>query len=123
MKSISAKLTILNLVCALLAVAVLYVLMDRQLTKVMNDRFVNQGQTVAGAMAKSAEPFLVTHDLTSIQSAVDQVLAIEDVEWAYVLAPDGHVVAHTFVPKFPDALKEASGKNQGVWTVRLPQSK
>jgi len=68
---------LLNLVGALLAVAVLYVLMDKQLTAVMNDRFVNQGQTVAGAMAKSVEPFLVSHDITSIQSAIDQVLTVQ----------------------------------------------
>ncbi len=120
MKTVSAKLTALNLACAVLVVGVLYVLMNRELTSILNDRFINQGQTVAAAMAKSVEPFLVNHDLTSIQSALDQVLAIQDVEWAYVMAPDGQVLAHTFVPKFPDSLKEPSRSGKSVWQAILP---
>jgi PAS domain S-box-containing protein len=122
MRSVSAKLTVLNLFCAALVAAALYFLMDRQLTRIMKERFVGQGHTVAAATAKSVEPFLIDHDPTSIQSAIDQVLALPDVEWAYVSDPGGRVLAHTFIPKFPDALIKSDGSSRDVWQVKLPES-
>src|SRR5690242_1031951 len=98
MRTVSAKLTTLNLLCAAMVAAALFLLMDKQLTSILRQRFVGQGLTVATATAKSVEPYLIDHDSTSIQSAIDQVLAIPDVEWAYVADPGGHVLAHTFIP-------------------------
>jgi PAS domain S-box-containing protein len=120
MKSISRKLTTLQLVCAVLVVAVLYMLMNRQLSQRMTENFMAHGDVVAAALAKSVEPALVSRDLTSVQSALDATLSIPDVAWAYVIAPDGQVLAHTFVPKFPDTLREQtqSLKNQSL--VELP---
>jgi signal transduction histidine kinase/CheY-like chemotaxis protein len=106
MKSISRKLTTLQLVCAVLVVVVLYTLMNRQLSQRLTENFMAHGDVVAAALAKSVEPALVSRDLTSVQSALDATLSIPDVEWAYVTAPDGHVLAHTFVPKFPDTLSD-----------------
>jgi hypothetical protein len=85
--------------------SVLYALMDRQLTRRMTANFISHGEVVAEALAKSVEPALVGRDLTSVQSALDGVLSIANVQWAFVTGPDGRVLAHTFVPKFPDALK------------------
>src|ERR1700722_6069274 len=95
-----------QLVSAVLVIAVLYALMDRQLGRRMTADFVSHGDVVAEALAKSVEPALIGRDLTSVQSALDAVLDIADVEWAFVTAPDGRILAHTFVPKFPDALKK-----------------
>ncbi len=108
MKTISKRLTTLQLVCAVLVVAVLYTLMNRQLSQRMTENFMAHGDVVAAALAKSVEPALVNRDLTSVQSVLDATLSIPDVEWAYVAAPDGQVLAHTFVPKFPETLKEQS---------------
>jgi two-component system, sensor histidine kinase and response regulator len=119
MKSISRKLTTLQLFCAVLVVAVLYTLMNRQLSKRMTESFMAHGDVVAAALAKSVEPALVSRDLTSAQSVLDATLSIPDVEWAYVTAPDGRVLAHTFVPKFPDTLREQSQsvKNRSLITL------
>jgi signal transduction histidine kinase/CheY-like chemotaxis protein len=109
MKSISAKLIILQLVCAVIVVAVLYGLMDHQLSHRMTANFQIRGEIVTEALAKSVEPAMVARDLTSAQSSLDAVLGIPSVEWAFVTGPDGRVVGHTFVPKFPDSLKKQMG--------------
>ena len=106
MKSISKKLTTLQLICAVLVVAVLYTLMNRQLSQRLTENFMAHGDVVAAALAKSVEPALVSRDLTSVQSALDAILSIPASAWAYVTAPDGRVLAHTFVPKFPDTLRD-----------------
>jgi len=120
MKTISRKLTTLQLVCAVLVVAVLYTLMNRQLSQRMTENFMAHGDVVAAGLAKSVEPALVNRDLTSVQSALDATLSIPEVAWAYVTAPDGRVLAHTFVPKFPDSLREQSQslKNRSLITLQ-----
>src|SRR5206468_8000421 len=107
-------------VCAVLVVAVLYTLMNRQLSQRMTENFMAHGDVVAAALAKSVEPSLVNRDLTSVQSVLDATLSIPDVDWAYVAAPDGRVLAHTFVPKLPDTLREQtqSLKNRSLITLR-----
>jgi len=120
MKSIAAKLTISQLAGALLVVAVLYSLMERQLSRRMIENFSAHGDVVAEALAKSVEPPLINHDLTSVQSSLDATLGISNVEWAYVTAPGGQVLAHTFVPKFPDALKKKSQNLQNRSLITLP---
>jgi two-component system sensor histidine kinase/response regulator len=123
MKSISRKLTTLQLVCAVLVVALLYTLMNRQLSQRMTESFMTHGDVVAAALAKSVEPALVNRDLTSVQSALDASLSIPDVEWAYVTAPDGHVLAHTFVPKFPDELRKQTQDLKDRSLIALPEDK
>jgi signal transduction histidine kinase/CheY-like chemotaxis protein/HAMP domain-containing protein len=120
MKSISAKLLALQLVSALVVIAVLYALMDRQLTRRMTANFMSHGEVVAEALAKSVEPALVGRDLTSVQSALDAVLSIANVQWAFVTGPDGRVLAHTFVPKFPDALKNRPRDPLDHFAITLP---
>src|SRR5580704_4712650 len=105
MKSISGKLTILQLACALLVVVVLFWVLDRQLSVQMRANFAAHADVIASALAKSVEPALINRDITSAQSSLDAVLSIPGVQWAYIEAPDGTVLAHTFVPQFPPALK------------------
>jgi two-component system sensor histidine kinase/response regulator len=123
MKSISRKLTALQLVCAVLVVAVLYTLMNRQLSQRLTENFMAHGDVVTAALAKSTESPLVSRDLTSVQSALDATLSIPDVEWTYVTGPDGRVLAHTFVPKFPDALKEPNQGLKNRSLITLPGEK
>jgi signal transduction histidine kinase/CheY-like chemotaxis protein len=132
MKSISAKLITLQLGCAVLVVTVLYGLMDRELSRRMTANFQTHGEIVTEALAKSVEPALVSRDLTSAQSSLDAVLSITNVEWAFVAGPDGHVLGHTFVPKFPNALKKQmqdlkelsvvtfSNENKSILIIRKP---
>jgi signal transduction histidine kinase/CheY-like chemotaxis protein/HAMP domain-containing protein len=120
MKSISAKLLAVQLLSAVLVITVLYALMDRQLGRRMTANFVSHGEVVTEALAKSVEPALIGRDLTSVQSALDAVLDIADVQWAFVTAPDGRVLAHTFVPKFPDALKNLPVAPNDPSVITLP---
>ncbi|MGH9644825.1 MAG: hypothetical protein ACRD3Q_20675, partial [Terriglobales bacterium] len=121
MKSIARKLTSLQLVCAVIVVALLFTLMNRELSRRMTESFMTHGEVVAAALAKSVEPALVSHDLTSVQSALDASLTIPNVEWAYVAALDGRVLADTFAPKFPDALKEQSQSIKTGCLIRVVQ--
>jgi len=132
MKSISAKLISLQLICAVLVVAVLYGLMERQLSRRMTTNFQTRGEIVAEALAESVEHAMVDRDLTSVQSSLDAVLTVPDVEWAFVAGPDGRVLGHTFVPKFPDTLKKQmqglkelsvitlSSENKSIMIIRKP---
>jgi signal transduction histidine kinase/CheY-like chemotaxis protein/HAMP domain-containing protein len=120
MKSISAKLLAVQLVSAVLVITVLYALMDRQLGRRMTANFVSHGEVVAEALAKSVEPALIDRDLTSVQSALDAVLDIADVQWAFVAGPDGRILAHTFVPKFPDALRNLPRDPHDHSAITLP---
>jgi PAS domain S-box-containing protein len=104
-KRISGKLAILQLACALLAVVVLYWVLDRQLSVQMRANFAAHADVIASALAKSVEPALISRDITSVQSALDAVLSVPGVQWAYIAAPDGSVLAHTFVPQFPPTLR------------------
>jgi hypothetical protein len=58
--------------CAVLVVVVLYSLMDRQLSRRMTENFMARGDVVAEALAKSVEPPLISHDLTSVQSSAPE---------------------------------------------------
>ena len=59
---------------------------------------------------------LVARDITSAQAAIDQVLRVRDVKWAYIAAPNGEVLADTFVPQFPDELaRQVSVVNDYAW--------
>jgi PAS domain S-box-containing protein len=71
----------------------------------MQTDFAAHGEVIASALAKSIEPGLIGRDITSVQSALDAVLSVAGVRWAYIEAPDGKILAHTFVPQFPPKLK------------------
>jgi two-component system sensor histidine kinase/response regulator len=119
MSSISSKFAVLQLVCASLVAVILYVSMDRQLLPRVTENFVTQCEVVTEGLAESVESSLVARDITSAQSAIDHVLRTPDVKWAYITAPNGEVLADTFVPQFPEQLKgKLSEVNDYAW-VRL----
>jgi PAS domain S-box-containing protein len=116
MNSISWKFALLQLFCALLVVLILYVCLDWQLLPRVKGSFVAQCEVVTASLAEAVEWTLVARDTTSVQAAVDQVLRVGDVKWAYVTAPDGEVLAHTFVPQFPrDLARQVSVVNDYAW--------
>jgi two-component system sensor histidine kinase/response regulator len=134
MKSVSTKLAIRQLLGAVLVIVVLYWVLDRQLSVRMQTDFSAHGDVITTALAKSVEPALINRDITSVQSALDAVLSVPGVQWAYVEGPDGTVLAQTFVPQFPPTLKgqlaaagnaahtSLAGKGQGQSTlvIRMP---
>jgi PAS domain S-box-containing protein len=116
MNSISWKFALLQLFCALLVVLILYFCLDWQLLPRVKESFVAQCEVVTAGLAEAVESTLVAKDTTSLQAALDRVLRVRDVKWAYVTAPDGEVLAHTFVPKSPGELaRQVSVVNDYAW--------
>ena len=119
MRSIAWKFALLQLVCASLVVVTLYVSLDWQFSPNVTESFVARCEVVTAGLAQSVEPSLVARDITSAQSDIDRVLNIPDVKWAYITAPNGEVLADTFVPQFPDELKrQLPTVNDYAW-IRL----
>ena len=119
MSRISSKFALLQLVCASLVAVILYASVDRQLLPQLTESFVTRSEVVTEGLAASVESSLVARDITSAQAAIDQVLSVPDVKWAYITAPNGEVLADTFVPQFPDQLKRnLSTVNDYAW-IRL----
>ena len=119
MSSISSKFALLQLVCASLVAVILYASMDRQLLPQLTQSFVTRSEVVTEGLAAAVEPSLVAGDSTSAQAAIDRMLRVPDVKWAYITAPNGEVLADTFVPQFPDELKRSlSAVNDYAW-IRL----
>ena len=119
MRSISWKFALLQLVCASLVVVILYASLDWQFSPRVTESFVAQCEVVTAGLAQSVEPSLVARDITSAQSAIDQVLSIPDVKWAYITAPNGEVLADTFVPGFPGELKRPIAMANDYAWIRL----
>ena len=116
MNSISWKFALLQLVCAFLVVLILYFCMDRQLLPRVKESFVAQCEVATAGLAQAVESPLVARDITSAQVAINQVLRDRDVKWAYITAPDGEVLAHTFVTQFPDELaRQVSVVSDHAW--------
>jgi signal transduction histidine kinase/DNA-binding response OmpR family regulator len=116
LKSIYVRLITLQLLSALLATAVLWELSERELTAFMSRGFRTHGRTITESIAHSVELSLANHDVTSVQSALDASLEMPDVRWAYVSAPDGRVIADTFVPTFPADLPRLKS-NEGEVSI------
>ncbi len=119
MSSISSKFALLQLVCASLVGVILYASMDRQLLPQLTKSFVARSEVVTEGLASSVESSLVARDITSAQAAIDRVLSVPDVKWAYLTAPDGEVLADTFVPQFPDQLKRSLAAVKDYAWIRL----
>jgi PAS domain S-box-containing protein len=123
MKSVFSKLMTLQVLCALLIVGILHSALDWSLRSRLYASFTLHGQTVADSLARAVEPHLVNHDLTSVQSALDTSLGIPDVAWAYVSDPQGHVLAHTFVPALPAFIATMDPSPRRAWVeMRAPET-
>jgi PAS domain S-box-containing protein len=97
MQSLSRRFAVLQLVCSPLAVVVLYLTVDRQVTPRMRESFVARCEVATQGLAASLEPHLAAGEMTSAQSAIDQEASIPNLKWAYVTATDGKVLAGTIL--------------------------
>jgi len=122
MQKMAVKLTALQLVNACLVIVVLYSLMDRELSRHMTDNFMTHGDVVTDSLSSAVESSLVNRDLTTLQSDIETTAAIPDVQWVFVTAPDGTLLAHTFVPTIPDRLEETARNLEDRSVILLPGS-
>jgi hypothetical protein len=119
MRSLSRRLVLLQLVSTPLVIVTLYVSMDRQLTPRVTQSFVAQCDAVTSGLVASLDPYLAAGDVTTARLAIEKVLSIPDVEWAYITAPNGKLLADTFVRQFPDDLKRPIPMVNGYAWIRL----
>ncbi len=120
MSTIASKLALLQLANAAVLVLLLYVLMQRQLSQHLTESFMAHGDVVATSLAQRVEPAMGNRYLTTVQSAVDATAAIPEVRWAFVSAPDGTILAHSFVPAIPTALNQMRRKLRNRDLISLP---
>jgi PAS domain S-box-containing protein len=105
MKRLARNLILIQCLCTALVGGVLSWLLTIHVTRTANSEFNTRGRTMAESLGKAVETHLINHDFVSVQSALDASLKMPNVDSAFVLAPDGKVVAHTFVPEFPEELR------------------
>ena len=95
MQSLSRRFAVLQLVCSSLAVVILCLAVDRQVTPRMRASFVAQCELATTDLTESLEPYLAAGEMTSAQLAIDQSSSIPNLKWVYVTAADGKVLAAT----------------------------
>ncbi len=88
-------------------------LLHRHLT----DEYVTTGRAIAMAIAAASPDALAAGDGASVQSMIDEFLRIDGVGYVLVTNRQGLVVAHTFIPRIPDALSVTPAQGDTVGRV------
>ena len=121
MTTLTRKLIASQVIAGLMAGALLFVLLQRQISRLMTQDFLNQGQTSARAMAAALEPMLRAKNTEGIERSLREGSAGAEADWAYVTDPNGAVVAHTFPGNFPFAVQITKRSSYaGVEQTSLP---
>ena len=100
-KSILAKIALLESVFMLLVGSLLCVLLERDFTKSMNEAFLTEGHNFTTRVSRDVEKVLARNRPSAVQPLLIQQLKVPNVKWAYLASPDGEVAAHTFGQEFP----------------------
>src|ERR1035437_9706265 len=102
MNSILSKLAVLQLLFMLLIGSLLYVLSERDTAVGLRQAFTSAGQAVALRTTRVFKPALLAkHNPATLQPLLIQQRAARKFEWAYLVSPDGEVLAHTFTNGLP----------------------
>ena len=72
----------------------------------LTDEYVSNASNIAKTIADSSVDILLNRNLTSLQSLIDQFVAIQGIKSIYVTDETGVFVAHTFVPGVPKVIQE-----------------
>jgi len=121
MATLTRKLVASQVMAGLMAGALLFVLLQRQISRVMTQDFLDQGRISARAMTVELEPKLRAGDSEGIRKSLEGGRAAAEADWAYVTDPNGAVVAHTFPGNFPFAVQLAKPSSYaGVDLATLP---
>ena len=97
----------LGLILLFSLVVILYVRasLGQALTRELDDK----GASVASALAARSTDLILTNNLFALHELVRETLENNaDVQYAFILAPDGSVVVHSFPTGFPPALLTAN---------------
>lgn len=61
-------------------------------------------QNIAKTIADSSAGILLNQNLATLQSLVDQFLAVQGIRYIYITSETGEFLAHTFVPGIPEEI-------------------
>ena len=109
--SVSIRTKILGIVLGLVLLLGLGVTVQVRytLTRAMDAQLQEQSVSVARDVAARATDLILTNDLYALHQLLRETQANnESVRYAFVLAPDGQILAHTFGAGFPAGLRPAS---------------
>ena len=109
--SVSIRTKILGIVLGLVLLLGLGVTAQVRytLTRAMDAQLQEQSVSVARDVAARATDLILTNDLYALHQLLRETQANnESVRYAFVLAPDGQILAHTFGAGFPAGLRDAN---------------
>ena len=109
--AVSIRTKILGIVLSLMVILGLGVTLQVRilLVQILEDRLQQQSVSIARDLAARSTDLLLINDLYSLhQLLMDTLANNEDVRYAFILDPQGQVVAHTFGEGFPAQLAQAN---------------
>jgi methyl-accepting chemotaxis protein len=101
---LGGKLVVPSAVTTLLTCVIMLAIASAQVKRGRSDGFVSKGEAIALALTFIAEQNL--DNAPSLQTAIDSSKLSRGVAYIYIEDADGSILAHTFSPNFPDALRK-----------------
>ncbi len=86
----------------------------------LSAEYAINARNVAKTVADSSVGILLSRDLASLQSLVDQFLEIQGIQYIYITSETGEFLAHTFVPGIPEEILAGDHANTEPVERRLP---
>jgi len=115
MKSILSKIALLESVFMVLVGSLLCVLLERDLASGLQESFTAKGYSVVARIGHDVETTWAKRNAAALQELLLEDAKLPNVEWAYLVSPDGEVVAHTFGEEFPSDLLANRTAGSGDW--------
>lgn len=104
--SIALKITGLLFFSLTLFALITAVITQACMKRVLTEEFISKGKSIATGFAKSSIELLIDKESASIQSFLDDYVGISGVSYVFIVDKKGEVIAHTFVPVFPEKILE-----------------
>jgi len=121
MATLTRKLIASQVILGAVVGCLLYVVLQRQITRLITQNFVDQGRISARAVAAALSVKIAARDRAGMQSAVEDGVAAAEADWAYLEDPAGQIVADTFQGNVPQSARLAEPTLfAGVGQVVLP---
>ena len=121
MGTLTRKLVVSQMIAGVLAGALLSVLLQRQISRLVTGDFLEQGRISARAVAGNLAHEIDAHNSAGLHEELERGVAAAEADWGYVRNSDDAVVAHTFQDEVPPSVRLAqpSAFDEPV-TVMLP---
>ncbi|MGH7287624.1 MAG: ATP-binding protein, partial [Myxococcota bacterium] len=81
-------------------------LYGRELSRNMRSEYESKGRAIGQSISNAGVELLLNRDVETLQATLDQYAEIPGVSYVAVEDGDGTMIAHTFVPDVPAALRE-----------------